>query len=366
MSLPEILAEHPRLCLAVYASLFPLFAPFLGPEIMVEPFALQFAGPPSCGKTRAIQLARAVWFSGICTKGCYPPDGSTWVWDNCSHMNADRLRVELAHWFQGRARGVLILDGAIPDPLLAEDTDHPAIGRLITLWGSPFGQVGIKGALASDALALLIEGMGGTLGPFMTELIKRAPDEAKKRWRDLYLETRTAYQKKAAVYGSIQARLSTHLAGLAVTAQLCQALRPDFFTWDWGPSIKDAWTWLCLSRDRTNGATYALEYVRDYLSRNSHRVAHVASPGSVPPVAGFAAVQDTEAGVIYVTRKWLEETFTEEGMDLPAIVKEWQETGASLRPGSGRQSSWTVNIPGQGKVRCIALPLDSITPHARA
>lgn len=356
MKLPEILSRYPRLSLAVYASLLPAFAEHLAPLGFIEPFVLQFAGPPSCGKSRAVQLARSVWghpHSGPRTAG-----NNIHVWDSMSALKDSRVSHDIEKWFEGRSTAVLVMDGALPDPLSSWDETHPANGRMITLWGSPFGRIGVQGALDSDALGMAMHGYSGTLGPYIVEMVKRAPDEAKARWKALYIETRAAYAEKAAPYGAIQARLSAHLAGLAVSAQLAQALKPEFFTWDWAPSIKDAWTWLCLSRDRSNGATFALEMVRDYAGRNAHRLAVVGNPGAVPPVSGFIGVQDPEANILYLTRRWLEETFTEEGLDLQATVKEWMETGAAFRPSEDSRASWTVAVPGQGKVRCVALPLD--------
>lgn len=357
----------PRLAAAIYAAILPPLQKILG----APNFAVCWAGGPSIGKSTAAALGASVW-------GNPDPIGGTWV-----GLGAQGA-AELQGIAQSRSDLPIILDdlGFKEAPAVLEAvllgrgplgvswrtvalTSSPGAwfspgdgsaleGRLVMLWGSPFGAQGPEEAMQCAALAQGIQDHHGHLGPAFVDAILEHPG-LWDGWKRGYRAAVSLYAAVGAKRGGIGGRIGTHLAALATAGTILHQLMPQL-PGDPQALMDDLWRWMLTSGQAASRAEFALDLITQLARSRKRRMWSRAKAEANKPVPsqGWVGMEVTDLNdpvhiIHYIRLNIVESVLREAGLDPGPIYREWISAGLVL----GTERVWSeVTIDGANQA-CV-------------
>lgn len=349
----KAMEDHPRALLAVYAS---AAAPVCG-ALGLPPFAIQWSGPASIGKSTCVSIAASAWGNpdpmadrSVVLRAYISP---------AEVAAAAAIRRHLPTLMDASGREKL-LPAKIESALLANaitmspggdsmQEDDSLRSRLIALWGSPFGDQSPASARAISELREGVMSNFGHFGPALVERLICAGPEAIDGYRQIALEARARFAEKAAESGGLPAQLAEHIGTLAAITTLVHDLFPEF-TWSPQPTMDDLWEWLALSAKQTGRATFGENLLAEYIRDNQDRVYGIRKE-KTPPGNGWVGCKDRE-GRIWVVAGLVNDVLVDAGLRPMEVYREWVQTGTVVLT-YGKY--WRVVKMGARHVRAVAL-----------
>lgn len=382
-----IAAHYPRIRLAIFAALAP---PVLA--LLDSPnFGLDYAGETSRGKTTTLRVAASAWGS---------PDErspaaalSTWdatrVWIERASAVLNNLplilddtkrakkRQDVAQTLydvasgRGRGRGsprgmaragtwttVLISSGEAPATGFTEDGGTRA--RVLTLWGSPFGQADAATAQVVHQLNLGVRAHHGHAGPRLVgHLI-----ENRAQWDACRQQYHDALEHYTALAGAnpVAARMAAHFAALVVTARLAHEALD--LPWSFQDPVEPLYGELVAETPDADPAARALRHVVSWAQGHQEEFFGRRDEGRGQPHAGWAGRWDV-GGPTHQSQ-WtyigflpdrLKVVLAEGGFEPDPVVRGWKERGwllidassgkARYRARVGEENPWLVAVNRQ-------------------
>lgn len=384
----EAIAPHPRLMLALYASVCP---PLLKLVADAPNFLVDWSGETSQGKTTALRVAASVWG--------YPHDrdGLIRMWDatttyverasafgsDLPMMLDDSKRAKPAIISKiiyavaqgaGRGRGTVgsvqvsgtwrtVLLSTGEAPLTSYSTDGGAAARCLTLWGSPFGGQSTDNAdLARETRLNLLE-HHGHLGPRLLAWLQK-PEHAEYvlqhyRWS----LTRWA---KAAGGNAVAERAAGYVALLEVAQWVAEKLGAPKAE---GNPLLEAWRAVGTATETADRATLALRELYAWAVGSEHafigrHYSDREDTPKVPPRGWYGAWRRVDMwDEISFIPLHVKERFQEWRYDYQAIVTTWRDRGwLRVKPGGTGGNGLTMPIrlgsaqsDGSPVVRCLCV-----------
>jgi hypothetical protein len=377
-----VIEQFPRLQLAIYASLAP---PML--SILDSPnFVVDFCGETSEGKTTTLRVAASVW--GNPDERSPAAALSTWdstrVWierasavlnglplilDDTKRARRPRdVAQTLYDATSGRGRGrgsprgmgrantwttVLISSGEAPATSFTEDGGTRA--RVLTLWGSPFGE-------ACGDMAVLVNGLNdsiqqhfGHAGRAFVRFLQEHRHEW-PAWKETYRAALQQYRDQAGD-DKVGCRLAQHFAMLRVTALMAhEALLPP---WTYADPIAELWDVLVAEFAEADRASSALRQVVSWARAN--RAHFFESYHAPPPSAGWAGKWSDSTswtGLMFFEHK-LRELLKDAGFDYEATMRSWRARGWLYIDGPSGKARRRARVAGEN-VWLISINRDAV------
>jgi uncharacterized protein (DUF927 family) len=345
---------YPKASLALYAS---FTAPLL--KILGAPsFIVDYAGETTGGKTTCLQLAASVWGNPDLDSD-EPTALGTWNSTNVRFERASstlhnlplildetkkaRFPSDVAKAVydfasgHGRGRGsksglaasatwksVLISSGEQPITSFTKDAGQHA--RVLSVWGSPFGERSEKKAREVNDLIEGIRSNHGYAGDRLMRYVLEHRDEWTE-WRKAYEVARKAYAEAAA--GNVgAARLAGPLAAIKV-ASVVAGIALDL------PNIDPVKPLFNEFASAAEGADKAREALRAVVSWASSRPTqfferHKEDPNNsspIPPTQGWLGRWPKNEEYIAFFKEPLEKFLISEGYSSPDIMRIWRDRG---------------------------------------
>jgi putative DNA primase/helicase len=365
----ERVAQFPRVILGAYASLAP---PLL--VILECPnFILDWSGPTSYGKSTTVRAggscwanpderaaasvvgtwdATRVWINSASTllhslplilddtKRCKnPKDIARVCYDVASGRDRGRgSKMGLRR--TGTWRTILLSTGEAPATSFT--TDGGTRGRVLTLWGPPFGRADQTMAPVVQELNSAVLRNYGHAGPlFIQFLLDHQSDW--ERWRVKYHEVLEAYQAKAGA-DPVAGRLCQYFAVLDLTAGLAHAALE--LPWSYRDPVEELWDDLVAGAAEGDVALQALVMVVGWAKANQSSFQGREYRGQVP-LHGWAGKWEAHTSWEYIA--FLPHRLTEllQGFNFEpeAVIRAWQDRGW-LIGGAGRKKK-QVRLDGE-------------------
>ncbi|MBY0233175.1 MAG: DUF927 domain-containing protein [Gemmataceae bacterium] len=357
---------HPRVRLALLASLATPLLGILRPE-GAHNFTVDFCGETSRGKTSTLRLAASAWGSpdersvdgaAAITTWNSTRVGSERVATLCNGLPVIRDDTKLARdkrdiaqmlydiaAGRGRERGTIkgldrqttfttIMLTSGEARAVSYSTDGGARGRVVTLWGPPFGPPNAASAAMVEALNSAILAHHGHAGQrFVQHLLDgRAKWEG---WREQYRSIRAGYVARAAG-NAVLGRLSDALAVITLTGILAtESLGMAALA---ATPVDELWTVLASESADADRATLALAHALDWAAANQalfHGIGHhegqTRSARGESPGGGWAGRWDTDGAmspflVGFIPAR-LKKVLEEAGHEYDAVVSTWRDRG---------------------------------------
>lgn len=355
--------DRPSMMIALYGSTVPsLMAPIISE---IEPFAIDWSGGTSEGKTTALRLASSLW-------GC--PDERagetflhTWeatrVWiervagllpglplclDDTKRARApqdvQRVVYDVTSG-RGRGRGtitglqatvswrtVLLSTGESKITSIGRAQQGGAAVRALELWGSPLGGPTPENADLARATTSRVLRHYGHAGPRIVQWLLDGGDDRRKYLRDYYLERAAKWSEGRAGAGD---RAMGHVAALDVAALVCREALGI-------PWSQAALTLAAESADtaaiEANKPQQALESVIQWATSQANRFDGARRESGSPP-AGYLGAWFSDSATyghrLAVFPHLLRRFLDDEGYDASAVLASWAD------------NSWLWSEPGR-------------------
>lgn len=355
-------AQYERVALAVYAS---LAAPLLH-VLQADPFVVDYCGVTSKGKTTTLGVAASVWgnpdpmapASAVGTWNATAVfaerraalcNGVPAILDDTKQRRKDEDIARVIYSMaggQGRGRGergdgvrstatwrtIGLISGE--QPAVSFTQDGGTRGRVLTLWGSPFG-----GNAAADVASLRIrlKQHYGHAGPrFVSHLL--ANQDRWPEWREAWAEAATAYAQTDP--GST---VATRIASYAATIWMAATIAHDIelLPWDWrDPFGAQLWSTLIEEAGEANRAAAAARDMYGWAVSMRHAFDGQLATGNngqneLPPGTGTGYIgrwKDYENYIGFVPSK-ATEFLKRLGYDADAVYRAWDDAGWLLASG---------------------------------
>jgi putative DNA primase/helicase len=351
----EFLQDHPRALLALYAS----FVPPMFPVLETSNHVIDFAGGSTSGKTTVLRVAASVW--GNPDERSTGAVVSTW---NCTATWRERVPAVCCHLplilddtknvrfpdevaktiygiTQGRGRGRGTVKGvaeqASAETILLSSGEQPATSftkdggtrpRVLSLWGSPFGETSTEMGQRIRGVNDAIHKHYGHAGPRFVQYMLKHRGEWEE-WREWYQELVSFYEKKAGK-NFIAGRMAAHFAAMVATSyHVHKALQ---LPWKWKNPIKPLWEELISVSAEADVAARGLVLTMDWAVAHRQDFAHLHVAESNQPHGGWVGRWDKDSK----ETKWpwigffahvLENVLKEGGFDPDATIRTWKDRG---------------------------------------
>jgi len=346
----QVLADYPRVQMAIYTALVP---PLL--EILhAENFIFSFAGATSQGKTITLRAAASVW--GCADERSPTAAVGTWdatrVWfgrapavinhlplviDDTKRAQRDDVIAQMIYDVasgRGRGRGskqglarndafhtVMLTSGEAPITSFSEEGGTRP--RVLEVWGRPFGRADEQTAGVVNALNDDVKENYGHLGPRFVRFLIEHRDQW-PLWREHYRRLRTRYARMAGG-NSVAARMAGHFATIRMAAIL--AHQAVDMPWGYRGVVTQMWPELTAEAPEADRAAAALRYVLSWA--HGHRHHFFGSGGQHVPSSGWAGRWDVGRGpggdwrYLGFLPNVLDKILTEGGFEPAAIRRLW-------------------------------------------
>jgi putative DNA primase/helicase len=376
------LASYPVPLFALYASLAAPVLALTG----AAPFLVDICGQTSQGKTTTLQAAASPWGNPD------PTAASTLIgsWNNTGNyvgqvaQMLNGLPILLDDTSQGkpreipqliyllangRGRGRMKREGGTQEvgswetitlstgetPLVSYSQDGGTRGRVLTLWGSPFG-TGADGKVVAQLKADLKTTYGHAGPRFVQYLLDHHEDWA--HWRQAYRDAVAEYITNND--GSpVANRLAEHAAVIRLTAVLAHEI--DLLPWDYTDPVEPLWPMLMQGASDADRATEALRLIHSWAV--GHRTSFDGQfrkdrdGTDIVPLSVYGAWKDT---CIAFSQGPIKDVLTEAGFPVDGILRTWGDRGW-LELGKDKSgSTLTKAARVQGTVtRCFVVPMEA-------
>jgi hypothetical protein len=342
--------EFPKVKLALYASFVPALSPILGQQN----FTLDFAGPTTGGKTTTLQLAACAWGNPderspaaiLRTWDCTAAwrERAQAVQNNLPIFLDDTKRardpLEISKTIYevsqglGRGRGSIkgIAEQASWNTVLISSGEQPATSftgdggaraRVLTIWGSPFGQNSPTiGTMARRLRQGVLQNYGHAGPRFVKYLLRHRSKWAD--WKAQHVRLVEFFQDKAEsnIY---LARMADIFAGISMAARLAHAALG--LPWKYENPLRTLWQELGREAGESNRAKAALQFVVDWATANQHAF-WLRGDHQRPPSCGWAGKwgRDDWPWIGFFPGR-LKELLTNGDFDCDATVRVWHDEG---------------------------------------
>lgn len=375
---------YPQVAFLVYTALTAPLLRIFG----VENFTLELSNPSSSGKTTALLLGASVWgVPDIKANSFVNTWGATDTWieraaslfmglplfldetklarskghrtSSASNLVSETLY--LVSSGQGKGRGTLsglgktdrfetILISTGETPSLELSNDGGTRGRMIDLWGMPFGRADGESRKLVDRVKAVIAENYGHAGPQLVQFILNNRD-CWPRWKDAYLEAKDHLASHEGMT-SVEIRLAEYFGAVATAIPIVHAalpvLRRDLPV---RGLLDSVWR---VARNEASSAdivTKALRLIVDWMVSNEGGIysSEKASQG-VPWDDHFCAYWDQsstqEWTFIGFTGEVLRTLFKQNELKLTEVVRNMGSKGFLISDGTSKGYQKQVSIPG--------------------
>jgi putative DNA primase/helicase len=372
----QMVAEYPRVLLAVYGALAPPLLDILD----CANFIMDWCGPTSGGKTTTARVGGSCW--GNPDERSAASIVGTWdatrVWinrastvlhslplildDTMRCKNTRDISKVLYDLASGRDRGrgslkgtrrsgtwttVLLSTGEAP--ITSFSADGGTRARVLTLWGHPFGRADQTTAPLVHLVNRTILRNYGQAGPlFVKFLMSRLGDWEK--WRRKYLKLQEAYQNKAGA-NPVAGRLCAYFAALDLTADIAHAALD--LPWAYVNPLETMWEELISGAEEGDVAIQALVTMIGWAKANQASF-YARQDGDRPPYSGWAGRWDSGITWEYIAfvQHRLKEFLMQFNYEPEAVIRAWHDRGWLLTDKGRRQkqvrldgeATWTIAI----------------------
>lgn len=361
--------DYPRVLLAVYGALAAPLLHVLG----CANFIMDWCGPTSGGKTTAVRTGGSVWGnpderSAASVVGTWD---ATRVWINRASMVLHNLPLimddtkrskypkdiarVLYDFASGRDRGRGSLGGTRRSgtwnsvmlstgeaPATSFTNDGGTRGRVLTLWGHPFGRADATTAPLVQRVNQSVLSNYGHAGPLLVQAMLSQQNNWEK-WRLKYEEVVAAYREKAGA-DPVAGRLCSYFAALALTAGIAHAALE--LPWAYRDPLEAAWEDLVSGVKEADVAAQALSAVIGWAKANqgSFRGRHQENR---TPLHGWAGRWDHGNSWEYIAfvGHRLKELLRQFDFESEAVIRSWYDRGWLLTS-SGRRKK-QVRLEGE-------------------
>jgi hypothetical protein len=348
-----LVAPYPKLRLALYGSLASPLLDVIG----CESFVLDWCGVTSQGKTTALRAAASAWGNPEPTA----PGSVLGTW-NASRVYIER-RAALYNGIpvliddskqakdqkfvaqtiydltsgQGRGRGSVAgvrrsgawRTGVLSTgefPLIECTQDGGTRARVITLWGSPLGEVSQETGLVVNRLSNGLSLSYGHAGPAFVQYLlanRTLWDDWRSTWRE-EIERYHELDPSNAVAG----RLGRYLAAIHIAAIIAHDALP--LPWKFADPIEPIWESVTQQTREADQARYAAMLVGGWAASNAQSFIgrHLTdSSGPRVPSGGWLGSWDSasEYRVIAFVPHRLKAFLSDQGFDADAILRTWND-----------------------------------------
>lgn len=289
-------AEHPKVMLAIAASLAPTLYVFLD----VSNLIIDFSGQTSGGKTITLRGAASVWGN--------PDEGSescvvkTWaatktflertagfannlptmIDDSMNASDPSFINDAIYMLAQGQGKGRANVVGLQPSetfrtivmstgeqPLTSATRAGGTRSRTVTLWGSPWGEFSTEAAAAASAFNTTVCENYGLAGPKFVKFVLDSVDDW-DHWQKAFEETKAAYIERAtASENHFAARMAPTLAAIELAFRLAHdCFKLEFEYYD---PVENLWDEIAAEAAQADQSREALRHVYDVVSANRNR-----------------------------------------------------------------------------------------------
>ncbi|BEQ16172.1 hypothetical protein FAK_32380 [Desulfoferula mesophila] len=384
--------QYPLAGFAIYAS---LAVPFL--EVLEAPnFIVDWAHVTSTGKTTILRLAASCWGNPNGTSGCSVMHSwdNTIVWieraaatlnglplllddtktagTGIKRENAGAKISQVIYNItsgQGRGRGsttglqqrgswrtCMLTNGE--QPATAYTQDGGTRGRVIGLWGPPFGPTDEATAQLVGAVNATIRSNYGHAGPRLIQYILDNRDKWEV-WQRVYEENLARYAEKSGG-NPIAHRLSQYFATLATVIPIIHKALPELQLSE-GTSFEDildpVWALAVKETEEADRALAALKETYDWAVANRDKF-YKGEKDQYEPHQGWAGVWNKDNwDYIGFVGKSLRERLKQAGFDETAIIRTWKDRGWLEIPPQNNQKQCKIN---GNPVRCYCLKRSAI------
>ena len=368
--------DYPRVLLAVYGALASPLLHILG----CPNFIMDWCGRTSSGKTTVMRVAGScwgnpderspasvvgtwdatrVWISRASivlhsiplilddTKRCkYPRDIARVLYDFAS--GRDRGRGSLGGTRRSGAWSNILLSTG-EAPATSFTTDGGTRGRVLTLWGHPFGR-------ADQTTAPLVQGVNrsvlrnyGHAGPLLVKFILSHQSDW-ERWQLQYQKVLEAYQEKAGA-DPVAGRLCNYFAALDLTAGIAHAALD--LPWAYRDPMEALWEDLVSGADEADVAAQALATVISWAKANQASFRGRLQADRIPS-HGWAGKWESGSSWEYIAFVYhrLKELLLQFDYEPEAVIRGWHDRGWLLTDKNRKQKqvrldgepTWTIAI----------------------
>lgn len=378
-----LVSSYPRVILSFYAALAP---PFL--VVLDAPnFIVDWSFATSTGKTTTLRLAASCWGNPderkhAAVMGSWDAT-RVWIERAAGVLNSLPLILDdtkrarrpqdvaqvLYDVASGRGRGrgspkgmrqsgswrtVLLSSGEAPADSFTQDGGTR--GRIVKIWGPPFGRADDTTVSVVRELNLAIRQHYGHAGPrFVQFLLKNR--ERWNEWKREFFAVQKGYSEQAGS-NPIADRLVEYFAVLTIAAQIAHVALD--LPWKYSNPIAPLWEDLMKEASEADRATKALEYVLSWAQGHQseffgrHRLDHDGTP--LQPLPGWAGRWDEEEGwksIAFLPHK-LRAVLMEAGFEPEAIIRIWHERGWLLTDGNQNRTQKLIRMDGE-RAWCVVV-----------
>jgi putative DNA primase/helicase len=391
----RLLQHCPRALLGLYAA----FVPPLLPIFQSPNFVLDFAGPTTSGKTTLLRAVASAW--GRPKEDEVGGAMSTWnstatyrerapavcchmpfILDDTKHVRyPDEVAKTIYSVVQGGGRGrgtvkgiahrdscVTVLFSSGEQPATSFTRDGGTRPRVLSFWGSPFGEINEQGRERARQLDRLIRENYGHAGPrFVQHVLGQR--EHWGEWRHLY-EGWVAYYEKLAGEDAIAGRMAVHFAALALGSSVAHIAVN--LPWEWEDPVRPVWKELTSSTSEADTATSALRLAIDWAVAHRRDFFPPKAQDSRQPYGGWVGRWDVDSRDAFsdenTSSRWpwigffpqvLEAVLTEAKYDFDAVIRTWKDNGWLECDADGSRNTKRVQIDKE-LARVIAIKREAV------
>lgn len=233
-------------------------------------------------------------------------------------------------------------------PATSFTTDGGTRGRVLTLWGHPFGRADQTTAPLVQRLNRSILSNYGHAGPLLVKFILSHQNDW-ETWQLKYQEVVEAYQEKAGA-DPVAGRLCGYFAALDLTAAIAHAALD--LPWAYRDPLEAMWEDLVSGADEADVAAQALSTVIGWAKANQG--SFWGRQGDRIPLHGWAGKWDPGSSWDYIAfvLHRLKELLQQFDFEPEAVIRGWQDRGWLLMDKNRRQKqvrldseqTWTIAI----------------------
>jgi hypothetical protein len=262
-------------------------------------------------------------------------------------------------------RTILFTSGEAPATSFTEDGGTRA--RVLTVWGSPFGETSEETSRLVPALDAEIKANYGHAGLRFVQYLLENSDRW-DAWRDDFRERVEQYRERAGD-NPVANRLANLFAVLAMAARLAHEALD--LPWDCADPIDGLWDELVREASEADRAAAALQYVvawayghqsQFYSDHRGYSVPHGAYVGrwdrDIMPVPGRTHEEDGSWEWIGILPNVLNQVLTEGGFEPEPIRRSWRDRGWLMM--SNGQPRRKVRLGNAGATWVVAIRREAV------
>lgn len=394
------LEDFPKARLVLYAAFAPVMMRILG----ATNFLLEVVAPTTKGKSIALRIGASVWGDpdeSAANAFLRTFDGTrTWferiaavmrdvplMVDETKHIDAQLAGVLIYDLAQGRGKGrgtikglakqvtsrtITILSGE--QPIVSATKSGGAAARVLSLTGSPFGEVSSRMA---DVVRRLNDGVKANFGFAGVRFVRFVLNSFARHaeWRHRFDKLVREFERRSPDGNEFAIRIAPHLALLQLTAELVH--EAGMLPWDRSDPIGPVYGDIVASLHAADSPKRALRFAIEWATSHQAEFFRRRSDASSTPATGWMGRWNqsvTDQNELIVpgqtghegNAEWdclaylplrLEKLLKDNGFDYEAVLPVWEERGWLIatvekrqkrfrkRCRIGAENVWTIAIP---------------------